>query len=325
MPWREEVSPYRTLVSELMLQQTRVETVIPYFERFMRSFPTERALAEAPLERVLEHWSGLGYYSRARNLHAAARKVVELGGFPQTVAGLLELPGVGPYTAGAIALGLDAPLVDGNVERVLCRHDARAEDPVKIKKELWERATFLLPKGQASDFNQALMELGATVCTPSSPRCLFCPIRSTCHGHDAPERYPQKAPRAAVPEAGACAVLMARRPLSGLLAGLWEPPMATGSDPQASVGARLGVTLRQPRPVGEVLHVFTHLRLTTQVFEAELVGSPLAADYLELRWVPSAEVDSLALSTLARKLLQAHGSKAKPRKPRAPRNPVLPS
>ncbi|HNH48036.1 MAG TPA: A/G-specific adenine glycosylase, partial [Myxococcota bacterium] len=209
MPWREEVSPYRTLVSELMLQQTRVETVIPYFERFMRSFPTEQALAEAPLERVLEHWSGLGYYSRARNLHAAARKVVELGGFPQTVAGLLELPGVGPYTAGAIAsiaLGLDAPLVDGNVERVLCRHDARAEDPVKIKKELWERATFLLPKGQASDFNQALMELGATVCTPSSPRCLFCPIRSTCHGHDAPERYPQKAPRAAVPEATACAL-----------------------------------------------------------------------------------------------------------------------
>ncbi|HNC98632.1 MAG TPA: NUDIX domain-containing protein, partial [Myxococcota bacterium] len=144
---------------------------------------------------------------------------------------------------------------------------------------------------------------------------------------------PQKAQRAAVPEATACAllvrngdhILMARRPLSGLLAGLWEPPMATGSDPQTSVGARLGVTLRQPRPVGQVLHVFTHLRLTTQVFEAELVGSPQAADYLELRWVPSAEVDGLALSTLARKLLQAHATKAKPRKPRATRSPVLPS
>ncbi len=336
MPWREEVSPYRTLVSELMLQQTRVETVIPYFERFMRSFPTEVALAEAPLERVLEHWSGLGYYSRARNLHAAARKVMELGGFPKTVAGLLELPGVGPYTAGAIAsiaLGLDAPLVDGNVERVLCRHDARAEDPVRIKKELWERATTLLPKGQASDFNQGLMELGATICTPSSPRCLFCPIRSTCRGHDAPERYPQKAPRAAVPEARACAllvrdgekILMARRPLSGLLAGLWEPPMANGEEPQASVGTRLGVQLRVQRPVGEVLHVFTHLRLTTLVFEAELAGTPETGGYLELRWVPEAEVDSLALSTLARKLLQAHAAKAKPRKRRVPRDPELPS
>lgn len=322
MPWREEVSPYRTMVSELMLQQTRVDTVIPYFHKFMESFPTVEALADAPEERVLERWAGLGYYRRARHLQAAARAVVAAGGFPATAEGLRGLPGIGPYTAGAIAsiaLGLDEPVVDGNVERVLCRYDARAEDPKKIAAQLWARARALLPPGEAGDFNQALMELGATVCTPASPRCLICPVREGCRGQGDPERYPKKAPKAAVPEARACAVrverggrvLLARRPASGLLAGMWEPPMglrgAVEATP-AAVLARLGMRLTGARPVGSVLHVFTHLRLTVEVWQGDAEGDPIPspadpAPYQEARWFTPDEIAGAALSTLGRKLL----------------------
>lgn len=317
MPWRESVSPYRTLVSELMLQQTRVDTVIPYFERFMTDFPTVEALAEAPLERVLERWSGLGYYSRARNLHAAARAVVARGGFPDSVEALRALPGVGPYTAGAvasIALGLDAPLVDGNVERVLCRHAAWAEEPKKIARRIWERAGALLPKGQAGDFNQALMELGATVCTPTNPACLLCPVRDGCAGSDAPHRYPARAARKAAPQAVAVAalvraegrVLLARRPDTGLLAGLWELPGGPGDDVASALAERLGVRVLDPLPVAEVPHVFSHLRLTTRVCLAAIDGEPSArAYYTDVRWVPADQVDAMALSALARKTLAA--------------------
>jgi A/G-specific adenine glycosylase len=304
LPWRQQVNPYRTLVSELMLQQTRVETVIPYFDRFMTSFPTVEDLARASIERVLEHWSGLGYYSRARNLHAAARAVVEQGGFPSTVEGLQKLPGVGPYTAGAVAslaMGLDAALVDGNVERVLCRFDAREEEPVKIKKELWARTAALLPAGQAGAFNEALMELGATVCTPQSPRCLICPIQPGCQGKGDPERYPKKAEKKAVPQSSAfCLVarqedkiLLGQRPEGGLLAGLWEPPLAYDK-------AELNGSLIEK---GKVVHVFSHLKLTVQVFYGPLHEKP-PGNYAAFAWVPEAEVDSKALSTLARKLLK---------------------
>ncbi len=338
MPWREHVSPYRTMVSEIMLQQTRVDTVIPYFERFMGDFPTVEALAAAPLERVLERWSGLGYYSRARNLHAAARAVTAAGGFPGTVEGLRELPGIGPYTAGAIAsiaLGLDAPVVDGNVERVLCRQMAWAEDPKRIKARLWERAGALLPPGEAGDFNQAVMELGATVCVPSRPLCLTCPVRSSCQGVGAPERYPAKAPKAAVPEAHAVAaqiredgrLLLARRPEQGLLAGLWELPGGPGPDLGAALAERVGLTLIDAVALGVVTHQFSHLTLHTTVFAARASGDARpAGGYQEARWVPAAEVDGLALSTLARRTI-ALGSAptATPRTRRAPRRPAPPS
>lgn len=312
LPWRDEVSPYRTLVSELMLQQTRVETVIPYFHRFLTDFPTVEALAAAPLERVLERWSGLGYYSRARNLHAAARAVVAMGGFPSDAAGLRALPGVGPYTAGAvasIALGLDEPLVDGNVERVLARWHAWERPAAKA---LWARARELLPPGEAGDHNQALMELGAVVCTPRAPTCLTCPVRPGCAGVDAPLRYPAPKAKKPVPTAEAHAVvvrrdgriLLARRPEEGLLAGLWELPQAESLD-----GAlpRVGMTLGEARCLGQVVHVFSHLRLTTHVHAAEAVGEPIARGYPEARWVPAGEVDGLALSTLARKTLKVAG------------------
>lgn len=338
MPWREHVSPYRTLVSEIMLQQTRVETVIPYFERFMRDFPTVEALAEAPLERVLERWSGLGYYSRARNLHAAARAVASAGGFPKDAEGLRGLPGVGPYTAGAvasIALGLDEALVDGNVERVLCRQNAWAEDPKKIGKRLWATARALLPKGEAGDFNQALMELGATVCTPLRPTCLTCPVRSTCAGVGAPDRYPAKVAKAAVPEANAVAarlwedgrVLLAKRPAEGLLAGLWELPGGPGDDLGAALATRVGLALADATPLGVVTHVFSHLRLHTTVYAASATGEAVAAGgYQEVRWVPAAEVDGMALSTLARRTLSLGSAPAATaRTRRARRDPALPS
>lgn len=325
MPWRAEVSPYRTLVSELMLQQTRVETVIPYFERFLRDFPTVEALAAAPLERVLERWAGLGYYSRARNLHAAAQAVAAAGGFPTTVDGLRALPGVGPYTAGAvasIALGVDAPLVDGNVERVLCRQLAWAVDPKRHGRRLWEEAARLLPSGRAGDFNQALMEIGATTCIPRNPRCGECPIAGACLGRATPERYPAPKEKAPVPERRAVAalvrvaggVLMARRPDEGLLGGLWEPPAGPGHDVAAVLGARLDVGLADVVPRGEVVHVFSHLRLVTTVYEARTADAPrLVATspdrafppYAELRVVPEAAIGDLALSTLARKWLAA--------------------
>lgn len=324
LPWREVVHPYRTLVSELMLQQTRVDTVVPYFERFMARFPTAQALAEAPVEVVLEHWAGLGYYSRARNLQAAAVRVAAAGGFPTTVEGLRDLPGVGPYTAGAIAsiaLGVDTPVVDGNVERVLCRQMGWAEDPKKISKRLWEVAGALVPAGRAGDFNQAVMELGATICTPRRPGCLMCPVRTSCAGAGDPERYPAMAVRAVSPERRAVALLMrdagrvllARRPDKGLLGGLWEPPAGEGEDPVGMARSRLGIEVVDPLPLGEVTHVFTHLKLVTSVWSAtgrpepalpvDVAAHRIFPAYVDARWVPVNEVDGMAISKLARKWL----------------------
>ncbi len=317
LPWRTEVSAYRTLVSELMCQQTRVETVLPYFTRFMEAFPTVDVLALAPTERVLELWSGLGYYSRARNLQKAAQAVLAAGGFPRSGEGLRELPGVGPYTAGAIgsiAFGLDLPVVDGNVERVFARWYGESRPQ---KAWLWQTAAALLPPGSAGAWNQALMELGSQVCTPRSPRCLLCPVREGCVGTAAPERYPAPKVRKVVPRARAVAawwvrdgaVLLARRPESGLLAGLWELPggeVAEMDAPSCSeaLRRRIGVSAAAARSLGAVTHQFTHLHLETTVFAVSAVGEPLARDYPELRWVPLAEVDGMALSTSSRKTVR---------------------
>lgn len=317
LPWRLEVSAYRTLVSELMCQQTRVDTVLPYFAAFMKEFPTIETLAEAPTERVLERWSGLGYYRRARNLQAAAQAVVANGGFPTNLEGLLALPGVGPYTAGAIgsiAFGIDAPVVDGNVERVLSRLHA-VEIPAKAW--LWETVARSLPKGEAGDYNQALMELGAMVCVPRTPKCLVCPLRTECAGVGEPERYPAAKIKKAVPRLRAVAawivrdgrLLLGRRPEGGLLGGLWElpgGPLPEGVGP-ASLSdvllARIGARIEALDELGAVAHTFSHLHLDTTIVAAQLHGEPRPVDYPEVRWVPFAEVDGMALSSLARKTL----------------------
>lgn len=243
LPWRRTRDPYRIWVSEVMLQQTRVETVKPYYERFIAQFPTVRALAEAPEETVLKAWEGLGYYSRARNLHAAAKEVAEKygGEVPDSKEQFASLKGVGPYTAGAvmsIAFNRREPAVDGNVMRVLSRFFCIEEDIAKGgTRAMMERLQYeLIPDGEASDFNQALMELGALVCTPKSPSCLTCPVMAMCAGRLAgkeeslPVKSKAKPPR---PEFRACAlvvgadgasVLLRQRPATGLLAGMWEPP-----------------------------------------------------------------------------------------------------
>lgn len=335
LPWRREPTPYAVLLSEVMLQQTRVDTVVPYFQRFVARWPDLAALAAADDDEVLAAWAGLGYYRRARSLLACARAAAAAGGLPATVDGLTALPGIGPYTAGAIAsiaFGVATPIVDGNVERVVSRLDARADDPRKQGKDAtWARAAALVharPAGaHPGALNQGLMELGATVCTPRAPTCPTCPVASWCAAarDGDPERYPVRPAKAPPkPLRGARVVighadgrqLLARRP-PGLLGGLWEPlgrdwdpSDPAGDDPADAVRqvaeARAGVALLDVRRAGEVIHVFTHRRLVCDVFTARIEAAPrVVGPDPELRWVRIGHEPGVGLSTLCRKILDA--------------------
>jgi A/G-specific adenine glycosylase len=257
LPWRRRAAdPYAQLVAEFMLQQTQVSTVIPYYERFLQRFPNVTALAAASVDDVLALWSGLGYYSRARNLHTAAGKIVSgFGGrMPDTVSGLMSLPGVGRYTAGAvasIAYGVRAPVLDGNVARVLCRLFAVEESPSdsSVREWLWGLAEELLPPSRCGDFNQALMELGAMVCTPREPACQDCPLRPDCIARrtDRTAEIPAAKRKARVQSLDCAAavvtcggrVLLVRRPEDGLWGGLWSLPTEM-VDAAASVARIVG-------------------------------------------------------------------------------------
>ncbi|MFT7579796.1 MAG: A/G-specific adenine glycosylase, partial [Myxococcota bacterium] len=291
LPWREDPTPYRVWVSEIMLQQTQVATVLGYFDRFMTTFPTVAALAEAPEDQVLTMWAGLGYYRRCRMLHQAAGVVAdELGGvLPDTAAGLQRLPGVGRYTAAAIAsiaYGEAAAVLDGNVIRVLSRLMAleTLSDSTAGLKLLWDTAERLLDPLRASAHNQAMMELGALVCTPKQPRCEACPLRQDCAAHAAgtADRYPQKKPRKRATAVRGVAgfavhkgrVLLARRPDGGLLGGLWElpgGPLASARTPRRPAVAnhlreRLGLDAAIGSHLATVEHLFTHRHLTLDVY-----------------------------------------------------------
>lgn len=294
LPWREAPTPYRVWVSEIMLQQTRVQAVIPYYERFLSLFPDVQALAAAPQEQLLKAWEGLGYYSRARNLQKAAQIICERfgGRFPQTYDGWLSLPGVGPYTAGAvcsIALGQPVPAVDGNVLRVFSRLLALDADmgAPPVKREMTRLAASILPGQFPGEFNQALMELGATVCLPlKSPLCDSCPLSGHCRafseGNQAffPLKSPKK-PRKIQPitifllhNQGRWALV--QRPFSGLLAGLWEFPHADGTLDPIQSAAYLANWVRlagQPKPLDPAVHIFTHLEwyMTGWEWEVEKV------------------------------------------------------
>jgi A/G-specific adenine glycosylase len=335
LPWRRTTDPYAIWLSETMLQQTRVETVLPYYERFLSRMPSVASLAEATEDEVLNLWSGLGYYRRARMLHAAARRVArEHGGrLPSTVEQLRELEGVGPYTAGAvasIAFGRRAPLVDGNVARVLARLFAVRED---IKgpgaARVWDIAGKLVEgnPGHPGDWNQALMELGATVCTPQ-PRCEACPVAGACRARAAgierelpvvsPKRAPVPVRRVALVLASPDAVLLARRKRDALFGGLWEPPGIDAPSGRAralrelteALGLEARVT-KALRHAADVEHVLTHRRLTVAVVTGRLSRRrlwPVPGDeYDEAAVVPVSRLARHARSTLATKILVASG------------------
>ena len=310
-----------------MLQQTRVETVIPYYERFLSRFPTATALAEAPADDVLAAWSGLGYYRRARLLLEGARVVRGKGGVvPGDREGLLEVPGIGRYTAGAIAsiaFGQAVGLVDGNVARVLSRLFVIEHDMRKAGMRLAEAlADELVAQEDPGAWNQALMELGATICTPRSPTCGGCPLASECGAlaegrvAELPMLSEKKAPLARRVQAIVArratdgALLLARRHGQGTFAGLWEPPSIEGP---ARMRARLAAWLPigPVRRVGVVEHVLSHRKLTVDVLRAELVGPivrrdlPEGCGYDDVRIVTEAGIESLGFSTLARKVVAA--------------------
>lgn len=299
LPWRAARDPYAVWLSEIMLQQTRVETVLRYYEPFLAAYPSVQALAAAPLERVLARWAGLGYYRRARNLHAAARLIAgEFGGaFPRSPSDLQRLPGIGRYTAAAIAsiaFGEPAAVLDGNVQRVLARLFAVEIPPDEARgcARLWELADALLARRNPGDFNQALMELGARVCTPTSPRCGCCPVRRWCAAFAQMRVDELPAPRrrrdAPLVEAAAAVVLHAgrllleRRPDDGLLAGLWRLPEVPWTPRRTAARLRdklrelLGasVSVRVGRTIGTVEHAFTHRRLRLHVVRCQIEAAP---------------------------------------------------
>ena len=325
LPWRKDPSPYRTLVSELMLQQTGVATVVPYFERFVRRFPDLGALAAAEEDEILPLWSGLGYYARARNLHRAARAVVadHRGELPSDPLVLRGLPGLGPYTAAAIAaIAFERPVlpVDGNVARVLARFFGVEEsiDRPAARAALGARGQSLVPARRAGDFAQAMMELGALVCLPRAPRCTACPLapgcraRATGRQEDLPVRDP-KAPKVVV--ALACVavlrqgrVLLERRPAGTLLGGTWTLPAAPvegmdGAAQSRAVASALfsvGLLPAGPAvPLGSIRHIFTHRDVTASVSLAPSRGRPSP----QARFVELERPQGIALSTFTRKTL----------------------
>lgn len=331
LPWRGHPDPYAVWVSEIMLQQTRVDTVIPYFERWMRLFPTIEALAKATLQQVLSAWEGLGYYSRARNLHKSAREVFDRhgGNLPTEISQLRRLPGIGRYTAAAIAslaFNQDVATLDGNLRRVFARVfdvSTPADSPAG-ERMLWSLAQDYLPAGHAGDYNQALMDLGATICLPKKPLCLLCPVSVLCKSRGDPERRPVLKPRAVPPHRLKMAaiisrdrqVLLALRPAKGLLGGLWEFPAVSVSefsagDFQNALTEYYGLHVKPLVPLAEIEHAYTHFSLTESAWTCELLAD---VDRPELAWVPLAEMDSHPMGKvdrgIARKILTTLSGKS---------------
>ena len=337
LPWRRTRDPYAIWISETMLQQTRVETVIPYYERFLARFPDVGALARADEDELMGHWAGLGYYRRARHLQAAARTLLaEFGGsLPRDADALRRLSGVGRYTAGAIAsIAFDRPepVLDGNVTRVLARLLDLREDvgAAATRERLWSEAGAWARGPRPGDLNQALMELGASVCTPGAPRCEACPLAPGCAARAAgdPEALPVKRPKAPPrPLRAACAwiarrgrVLLVRRPPGGLLGGLWELPGGELA-PRETAAAGLARVLREGvglqvagvRRAGTVGHVFTHRVLELAVFRAEAAGRVRRTAFDAHRWLEPHRLASLPTSTAARKALALFAAGPGPR------------
>jgi A/G-specific adenine glycosylase len=334
LPWRRTRDPYAIWISEAMLQQTRVETVIPYYQRFLQRFPDVETLASADPDAVLGAWAGLGYYSRARNLQRAARVLVEdhEGRLPESAADLRKLPGIGRYTAGAVAsIAFDRPepVVDGNVARVLARLLAIREDVTRpaVDRRLWEEAAALAQGPRPGQLNQALMELGARICTPKAPRCSACPLRRRCAARRAgdPEALPVRSPKATPRRVEAVAglvlrrgkALAVRRPPRGLLGGLWELPggeLAPRETPQAgllrAVRERVGLSVPDAQRLGAVEHLFTHRRLRLHLFRCDPPQGRVRLDGFDAhRWLPPDALAELPQGGAMRKALELLASR----------------
>ena len=328
LPWRDNPDPYAIWVSEIMLQQTRVESVIPYFQRWLDRFPGVAELACAPQQAVLALWEGLGYYSRARNMHRAAQIIMTEwnGELPRDPQALARLPGIGRYTAGAIAsiaFGQDVPALDGNIRRVLARVFDVAEPVSSLagKKRLWELAAANLPSGQAGDYNQALMDLGATICTPRAPGCVRCPLARMCLSCAAgtQEERPVSVSRTPIPHYLVTAaviqhdhqVLIAQRPEHGLLGGLWEFPGGKQQPDEdlvaclkREIGEELGAEIEVDQQLGIYKHAYTHFRVTLHAYYCKLQNGtqPQPVQVQALRWVELVELDEYPMGKIDRQI-----------------------
>ena len=326
LPWRDHPDSYAVWVSEIMLQQTRVETVISYFEKWMKLFPTVKKLAQADEQDVLNAWEGLGYYSRARNLHKAAKIVAEKfdGELPRNLDDLKSLPGIRKYTVGAIAsmaFGMDEATLDGNLRRVFSRLFDVAEfaDSPAGEKIMWQLARDHLPKGKAGDYNQALMDLGATICIPKNPRCLLCPLMELCEARKngtqelRPVLKPKKKPPHYVDVAAVIIkhgkVLLSQRPADGLLGNMWEFPNArvnaaedgglSGREVDKSIKAQTQLQVKKKEALGIVQHAYTHFKVTVHVFMCESISIPKNKN---LKWVKISELENYPMGKVDRQI-----------------------
>jgi len=332
LPWRRRRDPYAVWISEVMLQQTQVTTVVPYFERWMARFPDISSLAAATSDDVLRIWAGLGYYARARNLHRMAQEIVARHGgtIPSEKKALLALPGIGRYTAGAIlslAFGQREPVLDGNVRRVLCRVYDMAGDPAEAatERQLWQLATGLVmaaPENAAGDLNEGLMELGALICTPGEPDCAACPIAGVCLAHErgVEAERPIKRPRARPPHYDAAAAvivdnmgryLLIQRPAAGLLGGLWGFPGGVLQEGEAvadgfarTVREQIGVEVVPGDTIARIQHAYTHFRITLHACRCQVIaGEPQPLRCAAVRWVATGELTSYPLPVTDAKIV----------------------
>jgi A/G-specific adenine glycosylase len=319
LPWQEQ-DAYRVWLSEIMLQQTQVATVIPYYQRFVASFPNIAALAAATEDQVLTHWSGLGYYARGRNLHKAAQIIVEKHGgeFPRDFEYIVELPGIGRSTAAAIcALAYHErhAILDGNVKRVLARYcgiEGWAGEK-KVVEKLWREAEVLLPEGDVATYTQALMDMGATVCTRSRPKCVLCPVQADCVALQTERiaKLPSPRPRKAVPERQATFlllmhdndILLEKRPGSGIWGGLWCPPQFDDEEVARDWFVRNGMEASEGERLPTFTHTFTHFKLHLTPLKIQLVRKPLRVEQAGSVWLDVGEALGAAIPTPVRAIL----------------------
>jgi A/G-specific adenine glycosylase len=324
LPWQENKTPYRVWISEIMLQQTQVTTVIPYYHKFMTSFPSVEALAQAEQDEVLAHWSGLGYYARARNMHKAAKMLVDEfdSEFPQSVEGVCELPGIGRSTAAAIlsiSRGVQAAILDGNVKRVLSRFHAVPTWPGEKKTEnaMWELAENYMPSERCGDYTQAMMDLGATLCTRSKPQCLLCPLESDCEGRQTPNptQFPIRKPKkAAKPEKSIQLLvlmnqqeqlLLEKRPQTGIWGGLWSlPELATDESVVLHIEQRFNAQVSSVIPLSSFRHTFSHYHLDISPSQIQMAAANWIMEGDKYQWFSQQEALALGLPAPVRNILE---------------------